>query len=208
MVNTFQVWRKGGCAAEPFPPCSNTVQSMPFWVSATSTSRACYCKWVFPVSVLQLVNMGDSQSATHIALLAPVPFVHLKSAIQADRPDRQVAFATKEWELFNKLDGSRAGMPVDVYIYESHPEGSFEGKATWHARYVRLETDRHKAKAYRPESTETDTFEGEVYWIVELLRRMESNEHIPVTDFVAFGSSKPYAKSFPPHRPLLVQHPL
>jgi hypothetical protein len=158
--------------------------------------------------VLQVVDMGDSQSAAHIALLAPVPFAHLKSATEADTPNGQVAFATRDWELFNKLDGSRAGMPVDVYIYESHPEGSFEGKATWHARYVRLETDRHKARAYRPKSTETDTVEGEVYWIVERLRRMEPNEHIPVADFIAFRNMKPYGKSFPPHRPLLVEHPL
>src|SRR5207245_356058 len=112
------------------------------------------------------------------ALLAPVPFVHLESARET-APNGQIAFATKDWELFNKLEQSRAGMPVDVYIYESHPEGSFKGKATWHATYVRLEPDRHNAKPYRPKSTESDTLEGEVYWIVARLRRMEPTEHIP-----------------------------
>ena len=41
----------------------------------------------------------------------------------------------------------------------------------------------HKAKPYRPKSTESDTFEGEVYWIVEGLHRMQSNEYIPVGRF-------------------------
>jgi hypothetical protein len=151
--------------------------------------------------------MGDTETANHIALLAPVPLVHLESAVEPT-PDGQVAFATRDWELFNKLEQHRAGMLVDVYIYESHPEGSFQGKATWHARYVRLEPDRHKAKPYRPKSTESDTLEGEVYWIVEGLRQIEPNEQIPVADFIGFGKSKPYGKSFPPHRPLLVEHPL
>ena len=61
---------------------------------------------------------------------------------------------------------------MDVYIYESHSEDSFDGRATWRARYVHLEPERAKAKSYRPKSTESDTFEGEVYWIVEGLRRM------------------------------------
>jgi len=49
---------------------------------------------------------------------------------------------------------------------------------------------------------------GEVYWIVERLRRMQPREHIPVADFIGFGQRKPSGKSFPPHRPLLVEHPL
>jgi hypothetical protein len=157
--------------------------------------------------MLHVANM-EIKTAAHIALLAPVPRVHLESALETQTPDGQAAFGTRAWELFNDLDQRRAGLPVDVYIYESHSEGSFEGKVTWHARYVRLEPDRHKAKPYRPKSTETDTFEGEVYWTVEWLRRMQPNEHIPVADFIGFGHRKPYGQSFPPHRPLLVEHPL
>jgi hypothetical protein len=151
--------------------------------------------------------MGN-ETVAHIALLAPVPRVHLHSALETVTPDGQAAFGTKARELFNELDQKRAGLPVDVYIYQSHPEGSFEGKATWHARYVRLEPDRHESKPYRPKSTETDSVEGEVYWTVERLRQMQPTEYISVADFVGFGRSKPYGKLFPPHRPLLVEHPL
>ena len=153
--------------------------------------------------------MDDTQTATHIALLAPVPFDILKSAIETATLDGQTAFGTRDWTLFDKMDQKRANMPVDVYIYESHPEGGFEGKATWHARYIRLEPDRYKAMPYRPKlAAETDKWEGEVYWIVERLRRMEPNQHIPVGDFTGLDQKKPYGKSFPPHRPLLVEHPL
>ena len=92
--------------------------------------------------------MGDT--ATHIALLAPVPFDILESALETATPDGQIAFGTRAWTLFDKLDQKRADMPVDVYIYESQPGGGFEGRATWHARYIRLETERHKAMPYRP----------------------------------------------------------
>jgi hypothetical protein len=149
-----------------------------------------------------------TETAAHIALLAPVPRCHLESALETETPEMRSAFGTKVWELFNELDLRRAGLAVDVYIYESHSEGSFDGRATWHARYVHLESERNKAKPYRPKSTETDAFEGEVYWIVEGLRRMQTNEYIPVADFTAFNHSKAYGKSFPPHRPLLVKHPL
>ena len=82
-------------------------------------------------------------------------------------------------------------MPVDVYIYASHPEGSFEGKATWHARYIRLEPERHRAKPYRLMlAAETDAWEGEVYWIVERLRRTEASEHIFRHRFHSFWAHK------------------
>ncbi len=153
--------------------------------------------------------MGDDKTAAHIALLAPVPLDILVSALETYTPAGQIAFGTRDWELFDKLDKSRMKMPVDVYIYASHAGGSFEGKATWHAKYVRLEPDRHEAKPYRPMlAAQTDVWEGEVYWIVERLRRTEASEHISVTDFISFEDTKPYGKSFPPHRPLLVKHPL
>src|SRR5207249_12176657 len=80
---------------------------------------------------------GKRNRCAPIALLAPVPRVHLESALETDTPDGQATFGTRAWELFNELDQRRAGLPVDVYIYESHQEGSFEGKVTWHARYIR-----------------------------------------------------------------------
>ena len=40
------------------------------------------------------------------------------------------AFGTRAWELFNELNQRRAGLPVDVYIYESHSEDSFDGRTT------------------------------------------------------------------------------
>jgi hypothetical protein len=151
---------------------------------------------------------GTAQTATDIALLAPVPRDILESGLETETLDGRTAFGTKDWKLFNKLDQMRAAMPVDVYIYESHPGGGFTGKATWHAVYVRLEAERHIAQPYRPKlAAETDHWDGEVYWIVARLRRMEPNQHIRVADFTGCDRKKPYGIAFPPHRPLLVKHP-
>ena len=178
-------------------------------ISAMGVLRSSGISHGKPPSVLYVSDMEANETAAHIALLAPVPLDILESALETGTPAGQIAFGTRDWSLFDKLDKSRAGMPVDAYIYASHPGGSFEGKATWHARYVRLEPERHKAKPYRPTlAAQTDNWEGEVYWMVERLRRMETNKHISVTDFIAFGHAKPYGKSLPPHRPLLVEHPL
>jgi hypothetical protein len=150
--------------------------------------------------------MEDKQVARNVALLAPVPLDILESALQTDTPDGQMAFATMDWQLFNELEKTRSGLPVDAFIYASHPDGSLEGKATWRARYIRLEPEKHRAEPYRPTlALQGDNWKGEVYWIVERLRRTENSEHVSVADFTAF---KPYGKSFPPHRPLLVKHPL
>jgi hypothetical protein len=75
--------------------------------------------------------MEDKQVARNVALLAPVPLDILESALQTDTPDGQMAFATMDWQLFNELEKTRSGLPVDAFIYASHPDGSLEGKATW-----------------------------------------------------------------------------
>ena len=146
-----------------------------------------------------------TMTATHIALLAPVPLIHLRSA--AEKRGR-VAFATKDWELFRRLDGLRKEMTVDVYIYASHPKGEHDPCASWHAKYVCIEEDNNNAAPYRPASTVTDTYESEVFWIVEALRELPPEKRIAVADFTAYDTKKSYGRAFPPHRPLLVEHPL
>ena len=69
--------------------------------------------------------MGDLQSARHVAVVALVPDVHLKSA---PKEGPKVAFATMDWKLFGKdLEQLRtkATLPIVVFIYASGPDGSF-----------------------------------------------------------------------------------
>ena len=79
--------------------------------------------------MLRVVRMAI-ETAAHIALLAPVQRCHLESALETETPEMRSAFGTRAWELFNELNQRRAGLPVDVYIYESHSEDSFDGRTT------------------------------------------------------------------------------
>lgn len=63
------------------------------------------------------------QTAAHIALLAPVPLEHLLDGETTARTEGKVAFGSRKWDTFRQLDALREGMPVDVYIYASHPDG-------------------------------------------------------------------------------------
>jgi hypothetical protein len=74
-------------------------------------------------------------TASNVALLAPVPFEHLNDGQEVVQKEGKVAFGSRAWETFRELDKLRKGMPVDVYIYESHGGGHYDFKVSWRARY-------------------------------------------------------------------------
>lgn len=151
--------------------------------------------------------MAETKTANHIALLAPVPEVHLESALR-ELKDSMVAFASRDWELFRRLDNERKGLPVEVYIYASRSDG-FDGMASWHAIYAYQSDEEHKVKQFRPSSTNSDVLNGDIFWVVQKLRRLEPVEQRPVAGFEPYGKSgHAYGHAFPPHRPLLVEYPL
>src|SRR4051812_26621444 len=105
---------------------------------------------------------------TDIALLAPVPDVHLQSA----RSMRRVAFGSRSNVIW-RLEQLRNNENVSVYIYASCA-GLYESAATWKATYVGMVEavggaypDRDRAKVVRPESTERDTDDAFLFWEVE-----------------------------------------
>jgi hypothetical protein len=57
------------------------------------------------------------KTAAQVALLAPVPLQHLRSGQTKAECEGRVAFGSRAWEVFRKLDALREGMPVDVFIY-------------------------------------------------------------------------------------------
>jgi hypothetical protein len=58
--------------------------------------------------------------------------------------------------LFAELEFERKDMPVDVFLYASHPDGGFEGVVSLRGKYVGI-TDKDGAKLYRPDTTASDT---------------------------------------------------
>lgn len=104
---------------------------------------------------------------TAIALLAPVPHMHLDSARSLNR----VAFATRSDEIW-RLEELRDGKDVEVYIYASLSDRP-QHVATWKARFVGMVEaiggsypDPHKARDVRPPTTKTDIPDAFVFWEV------------------------------------------
>ena len=71
-----------------------------------------------------------------IALLAPVPLEHLEDGMEVCQREGRVAFGSRAWEVFRKLDELRNGLPVDVYIYASHDPGIRRLVVSWSGIYV------------------------------------------------------------------------
>jgi hypothetical protein len=85
----------------------------------------------------------------------------------------------------------------------------FRPKVSYSASYVELIEDKYTVKRlwYRPPSTESDTDDHCVFWVVENLHELPTEARIRVFDFSGYGKGKAYKKNFVPHRPLLVEHP-
>jgi hypothetical protein len=152
------------------------------------------------------------QTAAHIALLAPVPLVHLLDGETTAATKGKVAFGSDNQNLFLRLDSLREGMPVDVYIYASHNDGQGHCDASWHARYIRhVESKRGThpdGMEYRPLSTaKVSERHSKLFWEVEDLRRLPKEQRMALAELTGFGKKKSYGHAFAPKGPLLIEHP-
>jgi hypothetical protein len=156
-----------------------------------------------------------TQTAAHVALLAPVPLEHLLDGRMTAEVEGRVAFGSRKWEIFRKLDKLRKEMLVDVYIYASHAEGHHDFEVSWHARYirhVRSDLGSHPdGMRYRPDSTSKYSGDNSgywaVFWEVEDLQPIPQQQRISLAEFTGFGKKKAYGHAFPPEGPLLIEHP-
>ncbi|MGH9890979.1 MAG: hypothetical protein ACREA0_03135 [bacterium] len=154
-------------------------------------------------------------TASHVALLAPVPLVHLTDGADIAKREGRVAFGSRAWDVFRELDGLRRGLTVDAYLYASHIDGPLVLAATWHARYIGHVESVNGAHPggmrYRPPSTARYPSDNQghwaVFWEVEALRQVAAAEYRPLRDFTGFGKRRPYGRNFVPEGPLLVEHP-
>lgn len=62
------------------------------------------------------------QPTQDFAILAPVPQEHLVSGMPIAQEKGFVAFGSRKWELFRKIDEMRGDKPVPVLIYASHED--------------------------------------------------------------------------------------
>ena len=151
-----------------------------------------------------------------VALLAPVPLEHLIDGQAVCDQQGKVAFGSRAWEIFRKLDELRDGQPVDVYIYASHAPGRPSFKVSWKGIYLGHVEGIHGAHPqgmlFRPPSTaqyEDDNFgHWAVFWEVAQLRKLAPEEHIPTGRFYGWDKRRLYEKNFIPEGPILVHQPL
>jgi hypothetical protein len=157
--------------------------------------------------------VNHSTCADHIALLAPVPKEHLADGITTTMTKGKVAFGSRAYDVFVKLEQERGGKPVDVYIYESYGNGAYDFHVSWHARYLgyvgAVNGAHPNGMRFRPASTAKYPGDNEggdwlLFWEVDLLEEIPEAERMHVGEFVPYGKVKPYGNSFAPRGPMLV----
>jgi len=149
-----------------------------------------------------------------VQLLAPVPLGHLQSGLQVLAAERYVAFGSRAWELFRKLDELRADRPVRIWIYASdNPNQPLPLSATWTGVYVGHVTSRGGAHPqgmrYRPESTRRYEGDNSGEWAVFLhvteLRELSAGEYLPIHAMTGLDKASSYSQAFAPEGPILIE---
>lgn len=144
-----------------------------------------------PSSIAVWRNENNPGVGEDVALLAPVPIMHLSSGLRTVADVGRVAFGSRAWELFARLDEMLKGQPCKVYIYASYEEIVSKSRVSWTATYLQTRESRGGAHPdrlkYRPESTLKDPADNlghwAVFWEVTDLRSLNRDEMIPINRF-------------------------
>lgn len=123
---------------------------------------------------------SDTAEIVHeFALLAPVPLMHLESALGVSDTETQVSFGSNNFQFFRDLDGVREGAPIPAMIYASH-EGELKHnfEVSWVGWYSGKDEGRPVLKLRPP------TARGEkwaTHWYVKGLRELSANKRMPMS---------------------------
>src|ERR687891_595928 len=152
-----------------------------------------------------------------VALLAPVPSIHLKSAVETCIEQGKVAFGSMKADVFETVERD-FGFGIPVYIYASTHHGrpyhyAVNGKVSLQGILCNVQPDnaqgKHPNPIYRPPST----FEPEkrgleawwCFWEVSDLSELPQKDCIPLTKFTALGQTKHLPFGFVPQGPMIVK---
>ena len=153
-----------------------------------------------------------------VAVLAPVPSLHLEFALKTCQEQGKVAFGSMLTHVFERLERELGQLQVPVYIYASAHHGPpFDhvdgGKTSLRGTLCNVvqANDRgaHPDPRYRPDST----FDAELrgleqwwcFWEVSDLCVLALSERIPLTRFTAYGKTKALKSGFVPKGPMIVK---
>jgi hypothetical protein len=150
-----------------------------------------------------------------VGILAPVPAVHLKSALDTCAAAGRVAFGSDAWEVLQRA-GKNYGEGISVLIYPTHHHGdpdrlSDPGYVNFRGVFHGI-TMAHGGKHPDPTIRPRTTIEGRssdtawaMFWEVSDLVHLSKEDRIAITDLTAERAHKPFVKGFVPLGPMLVK---
>ena len=149
------------------------------------------------------------------ALLAPVPAEHLQSGQIVCEDEGFVAFGSRKWELFRKVEAERQGLPVPVLIYTSHEDVAAKMSfiVSWTGLYVgsaETSTGAHPlGMKHRPPTTGPQGSDNlghwAVFWHVAKLSPLPKGQRFPISTLQTVKGG--WRKDKPPRGPELVAMP-
>lgn len=149
------------------------------------------------------------------AILAPVPLEHLQSGEEIARRTGFVAFGSRKWELFRKVEELRGTSPVPVLIYPSHEDVPTKDSSMvcWAGWYVGCEESANgkhsEGMTHRPPTTGQYTSDNRghcaVFWHVRDLCELPPSQWLPISAIKAVKGG--WRKSAPLRGPELVATP-
>lgn len=153
----------------------------------------------------------DNEPNADVALLTPVPEVHLMSGLKTCQETGYVAFGTEAGEVLSELRLEvDAEHQADVLFYASHSLlGGGAKTVTYRGRFAGYEGAREAKKKgwdkHRPPTTQTDGIWSSFY-LVSDLRLLD--EPIAISTLPKRnGNGKRLAKTFVPLGPTLIDTP-
>jgi hypothetical protein len=150
-----------------------------------------------------------------ICLLAPVPEEHLVSGLEVCLKQGKVAFGTRAWETFFKLNELlKPDNECDVLIYASDSATAQNSPSvTWRAKYIgytEAKGGAHKSgMTYRPPTTASYPSDNQGYWAlfweVSALEKLKPEALIPIGTLLGYDRPRKLLKNFIPHGPTIVE---
>lgn len=121
------------------------------------------------------------------SILAPVPLEHLRSGVEIASNTGFVAFGSRKWQFFRRIDELRTGKRVPALIYPSHEgvpakESYIVSWVGWYVGSVESGIGRHpEGMTHRPPTAEHDSPDFAVFWHVCKLRELTDEHRLPIS---------------------------
>ncbi len=152
---------------------------------------------------------------SEFAILAPVPQEHITSGQDIAAKEGFVAFGSRKWELFRKIDGQREGKLVPVLIYPSHEDITAKTNfvVSWVGLYIGSEKSNNgthpQGMKHRPPTTAQYESDNKgywaVFWHVDKLLELPAAQRLLISDLQTVKNC--CRKNAPPRGPELVAIP-